>query len=70
MRIVIAVIAIAMLTTGAYAQGMGKGGKNPQQTEQKTDDQDAKKASDAAYKKALKVIPAASEKPDPWKNVR
>jgi hypothetical protein len=67
MRVLIAVIAIAVMTLPAHAQmGMGKGQRH--QTQKK---QDATvKADDNAYKNALKTIPAPREKPDPWQSMR
>ena len=69
MRTVIAVLAIALLTVAAHAQGMGKG-KRPQQPVQKTEDLAKKKALEEEYKNALKNIPVPTEKPDPWKTMR
>ncbi len=69
MRILIAVIAIALLTVGAVAQGMGKGRRH-QQDAPKAQDQAKKKAADEAFKRASKIIPESTEKPDPWKGLR
>jgi hypothetical protein len=64
-----AVLAIALLTVAAHAQGMGKG-KKQQQPAQKAEDLAQKKALDENYKNALKNIPEVKEKPDPWKTMR
>ncbi len=69
MRILIAVIAVALLTVGAIAQGMGKGRRH-QQDAPKAQDQAKKKAADEAFQKAGKSIPESTEKPDPWKGMR
>ncbi len=69
MRILIAVIAVALLTVGAIAQGMGKGRRH-QQDAPKAQDQAKKKAADEAFQKAGKTIPESTEKPDPWKGMR
>ena len=60
------------LLTSAYAQGMGAQGMgkgrnraNAQRTEERKKPED-----DKAYKNALDKIPAAEQKPDPWKNMR
>ena len=69
MRVLMAVLAIALLTVTAHAQGMGKG--PPQQKPvQKTEDLAKKKALEQDYKNALKNIPEVKEKPDPWKTMR
>jgi hypothetical protein len=82
MRILGAVLAIALLLSPANAQnaggmggGMGGGkgggkGRTPQNTEQQKADQQKKKAAEDAYKAGLKMIPDAKEKYDPWKNAR
>jgi hypothetical protein len=69
MRILIAVIAIALMTVGALAQGMGKGRRH-QQDAPRAQDQAKKKAADEAFKRASKTIPESTEKPDPWKGLR
>ncbi|MGC1780308.1 MAG: hypothetical protein WBB34_20425 [Xanthobacteraceae bacterium] len=70
MRILVAALAIALMTVPAHAQEMGggRGGKHQQDT-QKTEDK-TMKADEQAYKNALKSIPVSHEKPDPWKTVR
>jgi hypothetical protein len=69
MRILIAVIAVALLIASALAQGSGKG-KRQQQDAAKKEDPARKKADEEAYRKALKSIPDSKEKQDPWKGVR
>lgn len=68
MRVLIAVIAIAVMTLPAHAQ-MGMGGQGPRPQTQKKQDTTVK-ADDNAYKNALKSIPAPREKPDPWQSMR
>jgi ribosomal protein L12E/L44/L45/RPP1/RPP2 len=67
MRTVITAIAIALLAvvTPAVARG-----KRQQQDAPKAEDQEKKKASEEAYKNALKSIPPSNEKSDPWKSMR
>ncbi len=60
---------MAFLTMAAHAEGIGKG-KRHQQDAPKADDLAKKKAADEAYKNALKSIPVANEKSDPWKSMR
>ena len=69
MRVLIAVLVLALLTVTAHAQGMGRG---PQQKKpvQKVEDLAKKKALEQDYKNALKNIPEVKEKPDPWKIIR
>ena len=69
MRILIAIIAIALMTDAAVAQGMGKGRRH-QQDAPRAQDQAKKKAADEAFKRASKTIPESTEKPDPWKGLR
>ena len=69
MRVLIAVLAIALLTVTAHAQGMGRG-PHQQKPVQKTEDLAKKKALEQDYKNALKNIPEVKEKPDPWKTMR
>jgi uncharacterized membrane protein len=78
MRILGAVLALALLLSPVCAQnagGMGGsrgGGKGraPQNSDQQKADQQKKKAAEDAYKAGLKMIPDAKEKYDPWKNAR
>jgi hypothetical protein len=70
MRIFIVVLAIAVLTLAAHAQGTGHGGHQKQAPAQKTEDLAKKKALEQDYKNALKNIPEVKEKPDPWKTMR
>ena len=69
MRVLIAALVLALLTVTAHAQGMGKGTRQ-QKAVQKTEDLTKKKALEQDYKNALKNIPEAKEKPDPWKTMR
>jgi hypothetical protein len=69
MRILIAVIAIALMTDAAIAQRMGKGRKQQQDAPQ-AQDVAKKKAADEAFKRASKTIPESTEKSDPWKGLR
>jgi hypothetical protein len=77
MRVLGAILALALLVSPVYAQnagGMGGrgGGKGraSQNSEQQKVDQQKKKAAEDAYKAGLKTIPDAKEKYDPWKNAR
>ena len=77
MRILRAVLALALLAGPVSAQnagGMGGrgGGKEraSQNSEQQKLDQQKKKAADDAYNAGLKTIPDAKAKYDPWKNAR
>ena len=69
MRVLIAALALALLTVTAHAQGMGRGPRQ-QKPVQKTEDPAKKKALEQDYKNALKNIPEVKEKPDPWKTMR
>jgi hypothetical protein len=72
-RILIAALAISLMSMTAHAQGTGKGHKGGQKQEdqaKKKDDQEKKQELESAYKNALKSIPAANEKIDPWKTMR
>ena len=71
-RTVVAVLAMALLTQAAYAQGSKTKGKgqSPQESSESKEDAAKKKTLDVDYKNALKNIPAATEKPDPWKSMR
>jgi uncharacterized protein YecT (DUF1311 family) len=68
-RIVLAVVAAAMLTTPAFSEGRGKGtkkaGSDQQSQEKKKKDAELEKA----YKDALKKIPDQKSS-DPWTNMR
>jgi hypothetical protein len=78
MRILAAVLALALLVSPVYAQnaggmgGMGGkgGGKRAANSDQQKVDQQKNKAAEDAYKAGLKMIPDAKEKYDPWKNAR
>lgn len=68
--VVIALAAIAILTTPAYSQ---MGGKRSKQSgsEQQTAEKKKKAAElDKAYKDALDKIPDKNEKHDPWGKIR
>jgi hypothetical protein len=66
MRLLLAAAAIALMVVSAHAQGAGLGGGRPQQKAGNK----APKADEKAYRDALKSIPAANSKPDPWKSMR
>jgi hypothetical protein len=68
MRIFLALIAVALVTAGALAQGVGKGRYKSDTA--KTENSAKKKAAEEAYKKSLKSIPDSKQKLDPWKDVR
>jgi hypothetical protein len=70
MRILIAVIAIALLTVGAVAQGMGKGRRHQQDAPKTEEQAKKKKAADEAFQRAGKTIPESTAKADPWKGMR
>ena len=71
MRILLAVLASAVLAVAAHAQDMGGKGRGSQQSsEQQKADQQKKKAVDDAYKSAIGRIPDSKEKYDPWRSVR
>ena len=82
MKLIIAILTLALMVAFASAQnvggtgGMGGGGRgggkgrNPaQNTEQQKADQQKNKAAEDAYKAGLKAIPD-KEKFDPWRNAR
>jgi hypothetical protein len=83
MKLIIAILALALMVVFACAQnigstgGMGGGGRGggkgrnaTQNTEQQKADQQKKKAAENAYKAGLKAIPETKEKFDPWRNAR
>jgi hypothetical protein len=74
MRILLAVLAVAVMAIAAYAQDMGgragKGRGSPQNTEQQKADRQKKKVVDDTYKATLGRIPDSKEKYDPWRSVR
>jgi hypothetical protein len=79
MRVVSVALALAIVTGSAFAQEMremgsmksgGKGRHGAQNSEQQKIDQAKKKAAEDAYKAALKGIPDAKTKDDPWRGVR
>jgi hypothetical protein len=64
-------LAVALMTTGAQAQGGMGGGGGRHQKQQKTDKtaSPTAKADEKAYNAVLKLIP--DKKPaDPWGNMR
>ena len=67
MRILIALVAIALMMVSAHAQDMGKTRK---QHTQKSENTAKTKADEQAYKEALKRIPNSTKKVDPWQDVR
>jgi hypothetical protein len=79
MRILIAAVAIAFMTVAANAQtaqsaqtpqsGQAIKGKHAMD-EPKVEDPATAKANEQAYQAALKRIPNANDKPDPWKGMR
>jgi hypothetical protein len=71
-RVFLAIVAIALLTGAAHAQGMtgaGKRGQNEQAADQQRRQQKAAEA-EKAYKAGLEKIPNADTKQDPWADVR
>jgi hypothetical protein len=69
MRILLAAIAIALLTVTAHAQRTANWPQQRKETH-KTADKGKKKADEKAYKDALKKIPNSNEPDDPWKGLR
>jgi hypothetical protein len=69
MRLFLAILALLSLTIVADAQGHGKGKKQTQDAST-AEGSAKKKVGDDAYKNALKNIPDAKEKSDPWKTLR
>ena len=67
MRTITVAIAIALL---AGAVPVHAKGKRQQQDAPKAEDHAKKKATEEAYKNALKSIPTSNEKSDPWKTMR
>jgi hypothetical protein len=70
-RVLLVVIAAALLVGAAHAQGMtgaGKRGQNEQAVDQQRQKQKAAEA-EKAYKAGLDKIPEAT-KPDPWADMR
>jgi hypothetical protein len=71
-RVFLAIVAIALLTGAAHAQGMtgaGKRGQNEQAADQQRRQQKAAEA-EKAYKAGLEKIPNADTEQDPWADVR
>lgn len=73
MRVVLAVLTIAVMAGAVHAQDAGVGGHKGRGSQAKTDQSQKtdqqKKAVDDAYRAAVKGIPD-KDKPDPWKNAR
>ena len=80
MKLIIAILTLALMVAFACAQniggsggggrGGGKGRNAAPNTEQQKADQQKKKAAEDAYKTGLKAILDAKEKFDPWRNAR
>ena len=84
MRFVSVALAFAIMTGSAVAQegrttggvrgvggeGSGRQGPAAPSPEQQKIDREKKKAAEEAYKAALKGIPDAKVKDDPWRGVR
>jgi hypothetical protein len=68
MRTVIALIAVLVLVASP-ATSHAKG-KRQQQDTAKAEDSSKKKATEDAYKNAMKNIPVSTEKQDPWRTMR
>ncbi|HTS41370.1 MAG TPA: hypothetical protein VMH84_12620 [Xanthobacteraceae bacterium] len=68
MRIVVAVLSLAILTVPAYAEGQF-GGKHRHGSEQKAD-QSKNTVNEKEYQSSLKGIPDQSQNFDPWRNMR
>jgi len=71
-RVFLAIIAIALLTVAAHAQGLtgaGKRGQNEQAADKQRREQKAAEA-ERAYKAGLEKIPNSETKQDPWADVR
>jgi hypothetical protein len=67
--VVISLVAIALLTVPAHAQGREKGGKHSASDQQQTQEQKKKNAeAEKAYKAAVDKIPDKTF--DPWGNMR
>lgn len=67
--VVVALTTIALLTSPAYSQGRGKGGKHSG-SDQTSEEQKKKSAeADKAYKSAIESIPD-KKSDDPWQKVR
>jgi hypothetical protein len=71
-RVFLVIVAAALLTGAAHAQGMtgaGKRGQNEQAIDQQRQKQKAAEA-EKAYKAGLDKIPNAGAKSDPWADMR
>ena len=69
MRIMLAALAVTVLTTTVHAAG-GHRGRDTSNPDQQKADQQKKKAIDDAYKSAVGKIPSPTQKYDPWRNAR
>jgi hypothetical protein len=71
MRVLLALITIALLTMPAYAQQGAPRGPGAMEQRQQSEQQ-RKKAAEAekAYKAGLEKIPNTETKPDPWGDLR
>ncbi|MBO0753899.1 MAG: hypothetical protein J2P53_17400 [Bradyrhizobiaceae bacterium] len=73
MRMLLALLAIAVTAGAGHAQDAGGGHKgrgSRQKADTQTSDPQKKKQIEDAYRSAIKRIPDAKEKYDPWKNAR
>jgi hypothetical protein len=76
MRLLSAVLAIALVAGTAHAQdaggmgGRGGKGRGAGQTDQQKTDPKKQKALEDAFKAGVSRIPDPKEKYDPWKNAR
>jgi predicted small lipoprotein YifL len=68
-RVMVTMAAITFLTTSAYAQGR-PGAKSAPPEPAKVTHEKRPQVDEKDYKAALDRIPNATEKPDPWGNVR
>jgi hypothetical protein len=65
---VLAVAAVALLATAAYAEGRGKGSRKAQPAQQTEEQKKKAAAEEKAYRDALDKIP--DKKYDPWATMR
>ncbi len=71
MRILVAVLAIAVVAGPAHAQDFhGTKGRDSKQNTQQKADPKKQKEIDEAFKAGVKRIPDPKEKYDPWKIAR
>ena len=69
-RVMVTIAAITLLTAPAFAQGRPGAKSAPPEPAKVNQDQKAPVVEEKDYKAALDKIPNATEKPDPWGNVR